>query len=141
MAKGINKIRLIGLLLVLLISLITYQNKLVLYVHLNFFDYQIADKTDAVSSLRRTINSAKEAGYNCKQKHLSGEYAYKEIESRRSKPFQSYPYTVTDCIQLPTGEIVLSINDGVARYYVVMEVDKINSQTYRVLDIKGEALG
>jgi hypothetical protein len=91
--------------------------------------------------MHNIISSAKESGYSCRNKQLSGASAYQEILSRRKNISTSHSYTISDCVQLPTGETILSINDGITRYYVLLKVDENNSKSHHILDIRGEVLG
>jgi hypothetical protein len=127
---------------IVLVCLILYMNQRVFAIYYDYAWYKLSsDNNDALSQMRNIISSAKEAGYSCRNKQLSGASAYREILSRRKNISISHSYTISDCVQLPTGETILSINDGITRYYVLLKVDENNSKPHNILDIRGESLG
>lgn len=139
--KGIEIKTFIFVILVLT-SFLTYKNQRLISVYHDYARYKLSNnKSDALSNMHRTISSAKEAGYVCKNQYLAGASAYQEITKRKELVSPSHSYTIPGCVQLPTGEIIVSINDGIARYYILLKVGGNNPETYHVLDIKGEALG
>ena len=44
-------------------------------------------------------------------------------------------------MELPTGEIIIHINDGLARMYILIKVDVSKSDGHQILDVRGETLG
>ena len=127
---------------IIFICLIAYMNQRIFAVYYDYAWYKLSsDNNDALSQMHNTISSAKEAGYSCKNKQLPGVSAYQKILSRRRNTSTSLSYTISNCVQLPTGEIILSINDGITRYYVLLKIDENNPKSHHILDIRGESLG
>jgi transcription-repair coupling factor (superfamily II helicase) len=128
---------------VILICLIAYMNQRILAVYYEYGWYKLSsNNNDALSQIHKTISSAKEAGYSCKNKQLFGASAYREILRRKKKnTYTSHYYTTSDCVKLPTGDIILSINNGVTRYYVLLKLDENNPKSHHILEIRGEAIG
>jgi hypothetical protein len=130
---------------ILFASLLLYWNQKVLFVYYNYAWYKLNDSAhethDAVSDLSRTIDAAKEAGYSCKNKQSIGTVAYQEVTRRRKGLFRSYPSAIVDCVTLPTGEIIIHMNDGLARDYIQLKVNVSAPSGYQILDVRGEMLG
>ncbi len=138
------KFRIFGWISLLFITVILYLNQKTLLVYYNYAWYQLnaasSDKIDAVGDLNQTIDAAKEAGYHCKNKQVVGTFADREI-ARRKSLLQSYLHKIKDCVELPTGEIIIHVNDGLARTYILLKVDVSRLDGYQILDIRGETLG
>ena len=126
----------------ILISLVIYTNQKIVAIYYNYAWYKVShENNDALSHMYSIIASAREAGYSCKNKQIPGAYAYQEVLKRRVKTSLSRLYTIPDCIQLPTGEIILSLNDGIVRYCILLKADDKKPETHHILDIRGEAIG
>lgn len=111
-------------------------------IYYNYGLYKLSsDNNDALSQMHRIISSAKDADYNCKNEQIPGISAYREILSRRRNISTSHSYIISDCVQLPTGEIFLSLNNGNTRYYVLLKVNENNPKSHYILDIRGEVMG
>ena len=122
------------------ISLMSLNQKMTLlfydYVSYKFLHEKSDDKD--VSSIVRLINSAKEMGYVCKNKSLAINFIIQEVKKRSQR---SYPYTISNCVELPTGELIISMSDSTVKYYVMARRDSQVSKSYYIQNIKGETLG
>jgi hypothetical protein len=131
-----------GLLFVSIASVIGAKNHNKLCIYYEYFNYKTSSgNNDAIASMYRIIDYATEAGYICENKQSPGVYAHQEITKRKKYFSASNQYKIGYCVQLPTGQILLTINNSIGRSYVLLEVDAHNPKFYRILDIRGEALG
>jgi hypothetical protein len=141
------KIRIIGLTSIVFLSLIAYLNQPTVLVYWKYANYQLEkaigeDKSFIVDALANTLSTAKEAGYTCPNRQSIGRFAYLEMIRRRNNSSSSYHvYQMSECVTLPTGEIILNINSGNSRYNLLLKVDSSKPNGYRVLDITGQVLG
>jgi hypothetical protein len=131
---------------IVLLSLLAYIHQQTLCVYCEYAKYKLAnelgeDNLFTNGYLQSTLSSAKKAGYICPKKQLPGSAAYQEVTRRRKNFPRSYLYAINDCVTLPTGEIILNINESTSRYYILLQVDASKKGGYHILDIRGETLG
>jgi hypothetical protein len=137
----VNKI-IFWLPIVVFTGIFAFQNKKMLCVYYEYFRYKISfENSDAMSSMYGMIDYGMEAEYTCKDKQSPGAYAYKELAKRKKHSIESNQYRIGHCVHLPTGQIILTISNSTVKYYVLLESDGYNPESYRVLDIRGETLG
>jgi hypothetical protein len=152
--KVFESLRLAILISIATMISILYVNQNVFFVYCNFIQYKLAKlhyelssdnevRHDSISYMSKTISSGKEAGYVCENESLAGDSAYQEVITRRQKKIGSSPsYIILNCIQLPTGEIFLSMSTGVTRFYIVLKKTSEKKHKYHhILDVKGETTG
>jgi hypothetical protein len=150
MKKSISnklKIRIVAWTSLVLLSLLAYVNQPTVLVYWAYAKYQLEkaigeDRSFINDALGNTLSTAREAGYTCPDRQSIGHFAYLEMIRRRNNSSGSYPvFQMSECVTLPTGEIILKINSGNSRYNLLLKVDSSKPNCYRVLDITGQALG
>jgi hypothetical protein len=132
------------LLFITLISTVAFKNQMILCVYYKYSLYKISsDNNDAISNMYGVIGYATEAGYTCKNKQSPGTYAYKELTKRKKKQYStvSNQYEIGSCVELPTGQIILTVNNSITRHYILLEIDRYNPESYHFIDVRGETLG
>ena len=130
------------LLFITLISAVAFKNQKILCIYYKYSLYKISsENNDAMSNMYGVIDYATEAGYTCKNKQSPGTYAYKELAKRKKYSTVSNQYGIGSCVQLPTGQIILTINNSNNRYYILLEIDRYNPESYHFIDVRGETLG
>ena len=129
---------LISALVIVLTCLIALNQRTVL-VYYRYLEYKIYnDNIDINASLRRVINSATDAGYSCTNKSSAIEFVHRQIR-KRSTSYSTYRCQY--CVELPTGEIIISTSNGSTKYCFVITKHPSNLGSYHILDIRGETLG
>jgi hypothetical protein len=133
------KIRIFGWISILFLSLLAHVNQKILFVYYDYAQYKLAslanEKDEVNGHVARMIFSAKEAGYTCLERLPQG------ITPGRKDLSRSYPYSIAECVTLPTGEVILKINNSISRNYLLLNVDASRPGGYYILHIGGETLG
>jgi hypothetical protein len=131
---------------IIFMGLLLYWNQKTALVYFCYCQYSIEKLMNesnefVIADIRRTMDSAKDAGYSCNSKDTFRDFSYKEIIKRRKFSSLSNSYFVSECVRLPTEEVILSSNYSNTKYYILLKRDVQEPEGYRVLDIRGETIG
>jgi hypothetical protein len=121
----------------LLAVLLCLANRKVTVVYFYYFMYRVSAMTNeqeaSLYNMQRMIDSAIEIGYACKNDHEYRDFLLKEASKK-----STYHYTSSNCVELPTKEVILTIHIGntVSHYLLKKE-----GKEYKILGVTGRVLG
>jgi hypothetical protein len=137
--KPFVNIKIFGWTSILFLSLLACANQKILFIYCDYAGYRLAslgnEKDEANGHIARMISSAKEAGYTCLERLPQG------ITLERKDLSRSHPYSIAECVILPTGEVILRVDNSISRNYLLLNVDESKPGGYYILHIGGETIG